>query len=172
VLNKIIIFCIFALIFGSYCEGQNYPSFQAYWEPITKNIQEDNHYEAYYLINEALKYQQSQDTLNFLAGKSAMALNAYSKAESHFKALRNSEFEERHPEIDFLLAELQYGQGRYTESLVSYQAYLAKSEIEEGNHQLSLHRLDQVKWAKSHLNTKDPLIKMKKNGRWSEYQGK
>ena len=161
-LNKIIIFFIFTLIFGSYCEGQNYPSFQAYWEPITKNIQEDNHYEAYYLINEALKYQQSQDTLNFLAGKSAMALNAYSKAESHFKALRNSEFEERHPEIDFLLAELQYSQGRYTESLVSYQAYLAKSEIEEGNHQLSLHRLDQVKWAKSHLNTKDPLIKMKK----------
>jgi len=160
--NKIILLYIFTCIYGSISYGQNYPSFQSYWVPITENIQEDNHYEAYYLIGEALKYKLSEDTLHFLAGKSAMALNAYSKAESHFKALLKSDFEERHPEIDFYLAELQYSQGRYTEALVSYQAYLAKSEEEEINHILSQHRLDQVRWAKSHLNTKDPLIKMKK----------
>ncbi|MBK9272591.1 MAG: hypothetical protein IPM48_13445 [Saprospiraceae bacterium] len=156
------------VIFFSCCilispiSAQTYASFGKYWEPIHHSIIKQNYYEAYTLIQDALKYKVQQDTLHYLAGQSAFALNAFQKAEFHYRQITNSDFEDRHPEVRFLLAESVFRQGRYQESQNLFQTFIGQ-EVDTGDIlNNAKFRLEQIKWARENLSKKNALIKTKR----------
>ncbi|MCC6816575.1 MAG: PD40 domain-containing protein [Saprospiraceae bacterium] len=142
--------------------SQNYPSFDKYWEPITESIIKENYFEAYELISQALQYRKMQDTLNYLAADCAYKLNAYSKAESHLRAVLTNDFGERHLENYKLLGEILMNLGRYGESSNAFKTYLPT--LNEGTLEYDYinQRIKQAIWAKENNNNKDPLVKIRK----------
>jgi len=142
--------------------GQTYAAFHKYWDPINSAQVQENHYEAYLLIEEALKYKKMEDTLHYLAGLSAFQLNAFPKAESHLRKLTNTDFEDRHTEVRYLLGEILFRMGRYQESQGFFQTFLGLAEENDDKRELVLFRLEQIQWARNNLNKKDPLIKTKR----------
>lgn len=143
-------------------KGQTYASFNKYWDPILAAQVQENHYEAYLLIEEALKYKKMEDTLHYLAGLSAFHLNAFQRAESHFRKLLNLDFEDRHPEIRFMLGETLFRMGRYHEGQGYFQTYLGIAEESDDKRGIAQFRLEQIQWARNNLSLKDPLIKTKR----------
>lgn len=156
-LSYIIIFVV-----CSQTNAQTYASFNKYWEPINNALVKENFYEAYVLIKEALTYKVSQDTLHSLAANAAFSLNAFQKAEFHYRQLLNTEFEDRHSEIRFWLAESVFRQGRYQESQNLYQTFIGQGGELFDKIELAKFRLEQIKWARENVAHKNPLIKTKR----------
>ncbi len=142
--------------------AQNYPGFSKYWGPIHEEFNKQNYYAAYDLILQALPYKQQTDSLTYLAATATRKLNAYSKSESYYKSLLKTELEQRHPDINFYLAEVLYSLGRYSDAEVYYNTYLAAAEDTSPEVDIAKKRLVQLKWAKEHIKIKNPLLKLKK----------
>lgn len=139
--------------------AQYYPSFDKYWEPITKSFQKENYYEAYELIMQALRYQKMTDTLHNLAAVSAFKLNAYGKSEMHVRQIMNTEYSERHLELHKLLGDILMSTGRYGEASNEYKTYLPVTTEGNTEHKWITQKIQQASWAKENNNNKDPLIK-------------
>ncbi len=141
------------------CLGQ---SLNQYKTEITNSLNKEDFYEAYSLIEQALQYDTEVDSFHMLAGMAAFNLNAFSRATKHFKIIVDRSIIERHPEIEFYLAESQYYQGFYSDALIYYKSYLATTVQEGHMYDLGKKRIDAVMWAKENLAKKDPLIQIKR----------
>ncbi len=142
--------------------GQNYPSLNKYWEPITKAFNTDNYYEAYELVAKALEYKESTDTLHYLGALASWKLNAYGRADMHLRKLVGFDFETRHPEVGFILAEVLFSTARYNEASNLYKAYLPAVDPASKEYAIAELRIKQVAWAKENQNQKDPLVKIRR----------
>lgn len=141
------------------CSSQ---SLNQYKEQINKYLAQEDYYAAYVDILEALKYETEMDSFQMLAGITAFNLNAFSKTTKHLKSIIDKPIVERHPEIDFYLAESQFYQGFYSEALIYFKSYLA-STVSDGEMSTKVQkRIESVNWAKENLKYKDPLISIKK----------
>jgi outer membrane protein OmpA-like peptidoglycan-associated protein len=137
-------------------------SLNKYKELITEYLLEDNHYAAYHKIVEAMNYEVELDSFQYLAGISAFQLNAFSKATKHFKLLVGKSFVERHPEVEFYLAESQYYQGYYSDAMIYYKSFLVNSNSESDLNSLAIKRIEFVNWARDNIKLKNPLISVRK----------
>lgn len=137
-------------------------SLNQYKELITKYISEEDHYAAYEKIVEAMAFETELDSFQYLAGMSAFQLYAFSKATKHFKNIIDRTIVERHPEIDYYLAESQFYQGFYSEALIYYKSYLASSIHDNELIALATKRIESVNWARENIKVKNALISVRK----------
>ncbi len=137
-------------------------SLNKYKELITQYISAEDHYAAYHKIIEAMKYESEVDSFQYLAGVSALQLNAYAKATKHFKLLIGKSFVERHPEVEFYLAESQYYQAYYSDALIYYNSFLVNTNPDSDLGKLTAKRIQSVAWARENMKIKNSLISVKK----------
>jgi outer membrane protein OmpA-like peptidoglycan-associated protein len=154
-----IVIVSFIMLFCFRASGQ---SLNKYKDLITKYLTEEDHYAAYKEILEAMKFETELDSFQYLAGISSFHLNAFSKATKHFKNIIGHPIVERHPEIEFYLAESQYYQGYYGEALIYYKSYLANALNDDKMSQLVSKRMESVIWARENQKSKSSLISVKK----------
>lgn len=143
--------------FNAYSQSLN-----QYKEEINKNLRADDHYAAYKVILEAMAFETELDSFQYLAGISAFRMNAFSKSTKHFKNLIGKSIVERHPDIDFYLAESQYYQGFYGEALIYYKSFLPSTVNDTSLNTLIKKRIESVNWARENLKTRSSLISVKR----------
>ena len=83
-----------------------------------------------------------------LAGMAAFNLNVVARATKHFKIIVDRSIIERHPEVEYYLAESQYYQGFYSDALIYYKSYLATTVQEGHMYELCKKTHRSVMWAK------------------------
>jgi outer membrane protein OmpA-like peptidoglycan-associated protein len=137
-------------------------SLNKYKEKINEYLKADDHYSAYTIILKAMEFETESDSFQYLAGMSAFQLNAFSKATKHFKNLIGNSIVERHPEIDFYLAESQFYQGFYGEALIYYKSYLASQINDSDLSSIAQKRIESANWARENVKIRNPLISVKK----------
>ncbi len=137
-------------------------SFDRYMALISKEFLTGNHYAAIIHLEKALEYKRETDSLRYLCAISCYNLNAWAKAEKYFKSLQKTDFETRHPEINYYLAQCLLGQGKYNEAKTHYLAYQADMSDDDERKTEIEYRLQTIQWASAQSKKKDPLIKIKR----------
>lgn len=137
-------------------------SLKQYIESINGYLIKEDYYAAYHDLELALTYEKDMDSLHMLAGNCAYQLNAFGRAVKHYKAIINLPITERHPNIEFYLAESLFRQGMYGEALIYFKAYQASEPEGSNESEIVKTRINSIHWAKENLKKKDPLIQSKK----------
>ena len=145
-----------------FCFSVSSQSLNQYKEQINKYLLADDHYAAYKVILDAMAFETELDSFQYLAGISAFHMNAFSKATKHFKNLIGRTIVERHPDIDFYLAESQYYQGFYGEALIYYKSYMTSAISEATLDERVTKRIESVIWARENMKVRNNLISLKK----------
>lgn len=152
----------YTLIVLSFLPALYGQSFKQYKEELLKYMQKEDHYAAYLTLQSALEYGQELDSLHMLAGFNALQLNAFSLAAKHYRTVLSKDIVNRHPEIEFYLAESLLRQGIYAEALVYLKSFSSAIDNSHPFKSKAEQRIASIQWAKNHLKTKDPLIQVKK----------
>lgn len=149
---------IFSLILlVSFVQG-NAQSYRQYQEIIAEAFDKQDYYSALVYCESALQYGKDVDSLHYLAGEAALAINAYPKAELHFKMVANSNYSEAVPQVNYFIGEILYAQGKYGEAHQYFTKVIGQVEDPEFV-QKAQERIKQLKWAKENQQLTNPLVK-------------
>ena len=149
---------IFSLILLVSIVHANAQSYRQYQEIIAEAFDKQDYYSALVYCESALEYGKDVDSLHYLAGEAALAINAYPKAEQHFKMVANSTYSETVPQVNYFIGEILYAQGKYGEAHQYFTKVIGQVEDPEFV-QKAQERIKQLKWAKENQQLTNPLVK-------------
>lgn len=151
------IFFLLVIIIG--IQVSNAQSYKQYLASVNTALLNDDHYNALQYLRFALKYDIDTDSLSYLAGESARKLNALAIAESYYRTIINTKFEENYPEVLFQLGSVLFQQAKYNDASSFLNKYLALGD-DDKLRDYAKKMIASSQWAKDNIKIKDPLLKV------------
>ena len=127
-MKNLTISLVFILVSIAQVNGQTK---KAFLEAATDAFSKKNYHAALVYYQEALAFNEEDQSMLYRVADAARLFHSYSLAEDHYQRVLTGEGEGSYPLASFYLAEMKQKLGKYDEAKTMYELYLSENESDD-----------------------------------------